>query len=152
MNITLIIVFLIFILAAVHGYKKGMRQDRPAPIRNPRDDIGSFCKHLIMILKNKDWVRKLASVVNYLVKEYYDNIIADYNLDPDHFYINKSGQHSKKDTILPFRYKNRSSRDKVANDEPMDTKDDKFFNKYYLNKKSDKDNDEDEEELELKEH
>ena len=133
-------------VATKNGYKNGKEQTIPAPIRNPRDDKGSFCKHLIMILKNKDWVRKLASVVNYLIKEYYDKIVVDYNLDPDHFYINKSGQHSRKDTILPFRYKNRSSKDKVKADEPM-TRDDKFFNKYYLNKDEDA---EDDEELQLK--
>lgn len=81
-------------VATKNGYKNGKRQRKPAPIRNPRDNKGSFCKHLIMILKNKKWVRKLASVVNYLIKEYYYDILQIYDLDSSNFYINQSGQHN----------------------------------------------------------
>lgn len=84
-----------------NGYKQGISQPIPAPIRNPHDNIGSFCKHLIMILKNRAWVRKLAQVVNYIIKQEYDKIIDKFNLDPDKFYINKSGQHNKSTVDLP---------------------------------------------------
>lgn len=84
-----------------NGYKQGLSQPIPAPIRNPHDNIGSFCKHLIMILKNRAWVRKLAQVVNYIIKQEYDEIINKFNLDPDKFYINKSGQHKKSTVDLP---------------------------------------------------
>jgi len=83
-------------VATKNGYKNGKRQLIPAPIRNPHDNIGSFCKHLTMILKNKTWVRKLTNVINYLIKEYYDEIIKYYDLDKTHFFINKSGQHNPK--------------------------------------------------------
>ena len=79
-----------------NGYKNGKRQTIPAPIRNPKDNKGSFCKHLIMILKNKKWVRKLASVVNYLIKEYYYDILQIYDLDASNFFINISGRHNPK--------------------------------------------------------
>jgi hypothetical protein len=85
-------------VATKGGYKSGYAQTRPAPIRNPKDNKGSFCKHLIMILKNKKWVHKLAEVVNYLVKEYYDDIIKKYDLDPDYFYINWNGRNNPKFT------------------------------------------------------
>lgn len=83
-------------VATRNGYKKGKRQLIPAPIRNPHDNKGSMCKHLLMILKNKDWVRKLASVVNYLIKEYYYEILQIYDLNAEHFFINLNGQHSPK--------------------------------------------------------
>lgn len=83
-------------VATRNGYKKGKRQNIPAPIRNPHDNKGSFCKHLIMILKNKTWVRKLASVVNYLIKEYYYDILQIYDLDASNFYINPNGVNNPK--------------------------------------------------------
>lgn len=88
-------------VAYKNGYKQGLRQPIPAPIRNPHDNIGSFCKHLIMILKNRAWVRQLAQVVNYLIKQEYDKIVKKFKLDPDKFYINKSGQHNKSNVELP---------------------------------------------------
>lgn len=37
---------------------------RPADIRNPNDDKGSFCKHLLSVLSNKNWMTKIATTVN----------------------------------------------------------------------------------------
>lgn len=88
-------------VAYKNGYKQGLRQPIPAPIRNPHDNIGSFCKHLIMLLKNRAWVRQLAQVVNYLIKQEYDKIVKKFKLDTDKFYINKSGQHNKSTVELP---------------------------------------------------
>lgn len=44
-------------------YKYGKKEMRPADIRNPDDNIGSFCKHLTAILSNKNWVNKVATKV-----------------------------------------------------------------------------------------
>lgn len=93
------------------GYKNGLRQLIPAPIRNPHNNIGSFCKHLIMILKNKVWVRKLASVVNYLIKEYYDEIVDKFDLDTKHFYINDNGKHSPIYGIRPQDRRSKKHKD-----------------------------------------
>lgn len=106
-------------VATKNGYKNGKRQLISAPIRNPRDDKGSFCKHLIMILKNKDWIQMLASVVNYFIKEYYYDILQIYSLDATHFYINQSGVHNDKVNGIRPQPK-RSKRDMYTPDEDED--------------------------------
>lgn len=59
-------------VATQNGYKYGKPQTIPAPITNPDDDIGSTCKHLSLLLSNKQWVVKAASVVNAFIKAYPD--------------------------------------------------------------------------------
>lgn len=44
--------------------KRGYSLDnehRPAPIRNPRDDLGPACKHVAAVLKNMNWVYALVA-------------------------------------------------------------------------------------------
>lgn len=126
------------------GYKSGIKQNMPAPIRNPNNDIGSFCKHLIMLLKNKKWVHKLAEVVNYLIKEYYDDILTQYNLDPEYFYINMSGKHNKARTKYSLPGAGRSNKNTSKYQQ---------FKSPFMKDKSDKetdDTDDEDEELELK--
>ena len=36
-------------------------------IRNPKDDMGRGCKHVLLVLANGDWVLKVASVINNYV-------------------------------------------------------------------------------------
>lgn len=33
-------------------------------IRNPNDDLGRGCKHILLVLNNGDWLMKVASVIN----------------------------------------------------------------------------------------
>ena len=96
-----------------------------------------------MILKNKKWLRPLASVINYLIKEYYDDIIQIYDLDPEYFYINKSGRNNPKTTRYNLPGKGRSSKDT--------TKYQRFVSPWKDDKdKSDDTEDDNEEELQLK--
>ena len=44
----------------------------PPDIRNPNNSIGSACKHLDLLLSNKQWLVKAASVVNAFIKAYPD--------------------------------------------------------------------------------
>lgn len=44
----------------------------PPDIRNPNNSIGSTCKHLDLLLSNKQWLVKAASVVNAFIKAYPD--------------------------------------------------------------------------------
>ena len=60
------------------------------------------------------WVRKLTHIINYLIKEYYDEIIKYYDLNPDHFFINKNGQHSPK----YFGIRPQDMRSKIHKDLP----------------------------------
>lgn len=56
--------------ASKYGYKAGKLQTIPPKIRNPKDNQGATCKHLIALLNNKTWLTKVASVVN---KYFTDN-------------------------------------------------------------------------------
>lgn len=50
--------------ASRNKYVYGKRELRPADITNPNDDKGSVCKHLLSVLSNKNWMTKVATVVN----------------------------------------------------------------------------------------
>lgn len=51
-------------VASKGSYKYGKKEMRPADIRNPNNDKGSFCKHLLSVLSNKNWMTKVATTVN----------------------------------------------------------------------------------------
>lgn len=51
-------------VATKNSYVYGKKEMRPADIRNPNDDIGSFCKHLAAVLSNKNWMTRVATTVN----------------------------------------------------------------------------------------
>lgn len=82
--------------ATKYGYKYGKPEFRPAKITNPKDLIGSTCKHLSSILSNKQWMIKLSSIINQMIKDNYDEIVRIYRLDPNEFFIMKSGYHINK--------------------------------------------------------
>lgn len=46
-------------------------------IKNPNDEEGKGCKHILLVLSNCDWLMKVASVINN-----YINYMADNNTDP----------------------------------------------------------------------
>lgn len=68
--------------ATQNGYKYGEPEDRPSDITNPDDAIGATCKHLNLLLSNKRWLTKAASVVNSFIKAYPDKA-ALYLYDED---------------------------------------------------------------------
>ena len=68
--------------ATQNGYKYGSPETRPSDITNPDDAIGSTCKHLDLLLSNKRWLVKAASVVNSFIKAYPDKA-AKYLYDED---------------------------------------------------------------------
>lgn len=49
-------------------------ETRPSDITNPNDDLGSGCKHIMLVLANTSWVMKLAicikNYVDYIEKRY----------------------------------------------------------------------------------
>ena len=51
-------------VASKGSYKYGKKEMRPADIRNPNNDKGSMCKHLLSVLSNKNWMTKVATTVN----------------------------------------------------------------------------------------
>lgn len=76
--------------ASKYGYQAGQYQVVATKITNPKDSIGSVCKHLLALLNNKTWLVKVASVVNNFFrshpKEAYDKIfqyVETYNEDDE---------------------------------------------------------------------
>lgn len=51
-------------VATKDTYVYGKKEMRSADIRNPNNDKGSCCKHLLSILSNKNWMTKVATTVN----------------------------------------------------------------------------------------
>ena len=68
--------------ASVNGYKYGEQETRPSKVTNPDDSLGATCKHLDLLLSNKRWLTKAASVVNSFIKTYPDKA-ALYLYDED---------------------------------------------------------------------
>lgn len=53
--------------STVNKYKDGEAELRPSNITNPNDNLGSACKHTLLVLANTSWVIKVASVIkNYI--------------------------------------------------------------------------------------
>lgn len=74
--------------ASQHGYKYGPLETRPSDITNPDDTLGATCKHLNLLLSNKRWLTKAASVVNAFIKTYPDKA-AKYLYDEDEIVTEK---------------------------------------------------------------
>lgn len=68
--------------ATQNGYKYGAPENRPSDVTNPDDMLGATCKHLDLLLSNKRWLTKAASVVNSFIKTYPDKA-ALYLYDED---------------------------------------------------------------------
>lgn len=62
------------------GTNSGEPQNIPAPIRNPKNNLGSGCKHILLVLSNTSWLIKVASVINNYTKYmeiHYPKMYAD---------------------------------------------------------------------------
>ena len=46
----------------------GEPENRPSNITNPDDNLGSGCKHILLVLSNNSWLMKVASVINNYIK------------------------------------------------------------------------------------
>ena len=58
----------------------GEPENRPSNITNPRDDLGSGCKHILLVLNNNSWLMKVASVINNYIKymeKHYRKLYSD---------------------------------------------------------------------------
>lgn len=53
--------------STVDKYKDGEAELRPSNITNPDNNLGSACKHILLVLSNTAWIIKVASVIkNYI--------------------------------------------------------------------------------------
>lgn len=58
----------------------GEPENRPSDITNPNDELGSGCKHILLVLSNNSWLIKVASVINNYIKymeKHYKKLYAD---------------------------------------------------------------------------
>lgn len=57
------------------GYKWGKPETRPSDVTNPKDLLGSCCKHLLAILSNKKWTTQIAvGITDYIYKQGLDDL------------------------------------------------------------------------------
>lgn len=90
--------------ATKYDYNAGTAETRPAKIRNPNDSLGSMCKHLIAVLKNKDWLEKVAKYITLIVRDNTEYIRDVYDLEEYEFFFQESGSN--------IRYGNKPVRGK----------------------------------------
>lgn len=65
--------------ATKHKYNAGEAENREAKITNPNDDLGSACKHILNVLNNAEWIRKVSSVINNYINYCKDNMEYNYS-------------------------------------------------------------------------
>lgn len=66
--------------ATRNNLTSGEPEDRPSNITNPKDSLGSGCKHILLVLSNNSWLIKVASVINNYIKymeKHYAKLYAD---------------------------------------------------------------------------
>lgn len=68
--------------ATLDKYNLGEPELRPADETNPNNSLGSACKHVLLVLSNRNWLIKVAGVINNYIKymeikrpSQYDKII-----------------------------------------------------------------------------
>lgn len=54
--------------ATIDKYNAGDMEFRPTDITNPRGDLGSTCKHGLLLLNKQSWILKISSVINNYIK------------------------------------------------------------------------------------
>ena len=62
------------------GQNSDAPENRPSNITNPNDNLGSGCKHILLVLSNNSWVLRVARVINnYIVymEKHYPKLYAD---------------------------------------------------------------------------
>ena len=66
--------------ATRNNLTSGTPETRPSDITNPKDTLGSGCKHILLVLSNNSWLIKVASVINNYIKymeKHYNKLYAD---------------------------------------------------------------------------
>ena len=64
--------------ASKNGFNKGTDETRSSDKTNPNDTKGAACKHILAVLNNIEWLRKIASVINNYVNYCKDNMEYNY--------------------------------------------------------------------------
>lgn len=65
--------------ATKNNYNTGKKEDREAKITNPNDNLGAACKHILNVLNNAEWIKKISSVINNYINYCKDNMEYNYS-------------------------------------------------------------------------
>ena len=109
--------------ATENGYKYGEPETRPSDITNPDDALGATCKHLDLLLSNKRWLTKAASVVNAFIKAYPDkaaNYLYDTYSAPDAEEDEVKDDETQKDTPEDDSKTDKSTETEKTDDQEKD--------------------------------
>lgn len=66
--------------ATRNNINSGTPETRPSKITNPDDNLGSACKHVLLVLNNTSWIIRVARVIiNYIryMQVHYEKLYAD---------------------------------------------------------------------------
>lgn len=62
------------------GYNSTEPETRPSDITNPKDSLGSSCKHTLLVLNNNSWIQKVSrTLYNYIeyIKKHFPKMYAE---------------------------------------------------------------------------
>lgn len=65
--------------ATRNDFVTGAPETRPSNITNPKDTLGSGCKHILLVLNNNSWILRVARVIaNYInyMEQHYQKLYA----------------------------------------------------------------------------
>ena len=65
--------------ATRNDFVTGAPETRPSDITNPKDTLGSGCKHILLVLNNNSWILRVARVIaNYInyMEQHYQKLYA----------------------------------------------------------------------------
>lgn len=65
--------------ATKNNYNAGASENREAKITNPNNDLGAACKHILCVLNNAEWLKKIASVIHNYINYCKDNMEYNYS-------------------------------------------------------------------------
>lgn len=66
--------------ATRNNINSGTPETRPSKITNPDDNLGSACKHVLLVLNNTSWIIRVSRVIiNYIryMQKHYEKLYAD---------------------------------------------------------------------------
>lgn len=65
--------------ATKNNYNTGKEEKREAKITNPHDNLGAACKHILNVLNNAEWIKKISSVINNYINYCKDHMEFNYS-------------------------------------------------------------------------
>jgi len=104
--------------ATKNNYNTGKKESREAKITNPNDNLGAACKHILCVLNNAEWIKKVSSVINNYINYCKDNM--EYNYSRFIFPKIYGMSYDKASQLTIYDYDEKGNvKDKLASDESL---------------------------------